>query len=765
MMTENLNAAKETEKLLVQENRRIQKYLDTADVIIVVLDANEKVVLVNRKGCQVLGYDEKEILGVNWFEGFITQRVREESRQVYQRFVSRKKDVPVIFERPVITRKGEERIVAWSNALLKDDAGRITGVVWSGEDITDRKKIDSELSLRTHLLDLAVDSIYVINAAGHIVFANEASWRTLGYGEIEFLGINIAKIVDPKSRAIMTERIKKVFQDGEITYESAHYRKDGSMVPVEVHGRLVVVDGKKLISCIARDMTERKLTEEVLKRSEERFRTILEDMDNGYFELDKKSHYIFVNDAMCKILGYSRADIVAKHFGSFIDQSDEKFVENSRAIMDEAIRTGMTLSGLFGTIVKGDGSRRIIGVSVSPLRDATGNIAGIRGITRDITDRMKMEQQLLMAGKLASIGELAAGVAHEINNPLTAIMGYAQLLAAQDDIPEHIKLDLDKIFSQSQRAARIVQNLLTFARSYALEKKIIDINDLILKSLELRSYEHNVGNIEIITDLQPRLPGISADENQILQVLLNIIINAEHAITSKKREGKIKVTTRLENSMVKIILADDGPGIPRQMLERLFDPFFTTKEVGQGTGLGLSVCHGIVTKHGGRIYAESVEGQGATFIIELPASREGKPKDQGSFIKLGKDSPKLEVSKRILVVDDELVIRDILIRILSEKGYHVESAASGTEGLEKIMNSKYDVYLLDIKMPGVDGRDMYDAISEKFPQLINRVIFITGDTITRSTLDFLETTGREYLSKPLDFSRLVNTIEEVTAAN
>ncbi len=765
MMTENLNAAKDTEKLSIQENRKIRKYLDTADVIIVVLDADEKVALVNRKGCQALGYDEKEILGVNWFDGFIPQSVRGESRQVYQRFIARKKDMAVIFERPIITRKGEERIVAWRNTLLKDDGGRITGVVWSGEDITDRKKIDSELSLHTHLLDMTVDSIYVIDAAGQIVFANEASWRTLGYGETEFLGKNITTVVDPKSRAVMAERIKKVFQDGEITYESVHYRKDGSMVPVEVHGRLVVVDGKKLISCIARDMTERKLTEEVLKRSEERFRTILEDMDNGYFELDKKSHYIFVNDAMCKILGYSRADIVAKHFGSFIDQTDEKFVENSRAIMDEAIRTGMTLSGLFGTIVKGDGSRRIIGVSVSPLRDATGNIAGIRGITRDITDRMKMEQQLLMAGKLASIGELAAGVAHEINNPLTAIMGYAQLLAARDDIPEHIKLDLDKIFNQSQRAARIVQNLLTFARSYALEKKVIDINELILKSLELRSYEHKVGNIEIVVDLHPGLPGISADENQIQQVILNIIINAEQAITSKKRGGKIKVTTGLEDSMVKIIVADDGPGIPRGMLERLFDPFFTTKEVGQGTGLGLSVCHGIVTKHGGRIYADSVEGQGATFIVELPASREVKSKDQGSSVRLGKGSPKVEVSKRILVVDDEMVIRDILIRILSEKGYDVESAATGAEGLDKIMNTKYDVYLLDIKMPGVDGRDIYEAISEKFPQLMNRVIFITGDTITRSTLDFLETTGREYLSKPLDFSRLVNTIEEVTAAS
>ncbi len=764
-MADNLDPSKEMEKLSVQEYRKIQRYLDSADIIIVILDADEKVVLVNRKGCHVLGYDEKEILGLNWFEGFIPLKVREESRQVYRRFVARRKDMPVIFERPVITCNGEERIIAWRNALLKDESGHVTRVVWSGEDITDRKKIDSELSLRTHLLDLAVDSIYVIDAMGRIVFANEASWRTLGYGEAELLGTSITKILDPKSRAVMVERIKTVFQDGEITYESIHYRKDGSAIPVEVHSRLVVVDGKKLISCIARDMTERKLTEEVLKRSEERFRTILEDMDNGYFELDKKSHYIFVNDAMCKILGRNRSDIVAKHFGSFIDQSDEKFVENSRAVMSEAIQKGMTLSGLFGTIVKGDGSRIIIGVSVSPLRDATGNIAGIRGITRDITDRMKMEQQLLMAGKLASIGELAAGVAHEINNPLTAIMGYAQLLAAQDDVPDHIKPDLDKIFNQSQRAARIVQNLLTFARSYALEKRIIDINQLILKSLELRSYENKVANIEIVVDLQHGLPGISADENQIQQVLLNIIINAEHAITSKKRKGRIKVTTRLEGTTVKIVVADDGPGIPREMLERLFDPFFTTKEVGQGTGLGLSVCHGIVTKHGGRIYAESIEGQGAVFVVELPASQKVRTQEKEPAAKSAREPLKAEVSKRILVVDDEMVIRDILFRILSEKGYNVESAASGSEGLEKIMNSQYDVYLLDIKMPGIDGRDMYEAISDKFPQLIDRVIFITGDTITRSTLDFLETTGRRYLSKPLDFNRLINSIEEATTAN
>jgi len=763
-LVEDISKGEEIEELILEELKQTQKYLDTAQVMIVVVDTDEKVAMINKKACQILGTSEQSILGTNWFDQFIPERIREKSRVAFHKFVEGETGIVDYFERPVKNTRGEERVIAWNNAVLKDDAGNLAGAIGSGEDVTDRKKMESELSLRAQLLDLAMDSIYVIDTDGYIVFANEASWKSRGYISSEFTGANIRELVTPDYKALVAERIDKILNKGELTFETRHYRKDGSAMPVEVHARMISLDGRKFIISIARDMTERKLAEEVLKRSEERFRTILEDMDNGYFELDTAGQYVFVNDAMCKILGLGRDDIVGRQFGSFVDQSDEKFVDSSRAIMDEVISKGMTLAGLFGTIVKGDGSRRIIGISVSPLRDASGEIAGIRGISRDITDRMKMEQQLLMAGKLASIGELAAGVAHEINNPLTAIMGYAQLLADESDVPQNIKADLEKIYSQSQRAAKIVQNLLTFARSYALKKKVIDINELILRSLDLRSYEHKVGNIEIVTNLQTGLPGISADENQIQQVILNIIVNAEQAL-AKKHAGKIEVTTRLDNDNIRIIIADNGPGIPRDMLERLFDPFFTTKDVGEGTGLGLSVCHGIITKHGGRIYADSVEGQGSVFTIELPTTTEGRSQEGELPVKFGKGAQKAAIGKRVLIVDDEVVIRDILLRILTDRGYQVDSASSGSEGLEKIKGGKYDAYLLDIKMPGIDGKDMYESIGNKFPALVDRVIFITGDTITKSTLDFLESTGRKYLSKPLDFSRLIHSIEEVTIGN
>lgn len=625
--------------------------------------------------------------------------------------------------------------------------------------------IQTQLELKSRLLNLGVDCKYVLDEDGKIIYANDVSCRTYGYTARELLGKSLGELTVKEEAILVEGRMARLLENGSIKFQSVHCRKDGSTIPVEVQGEVVNVGGNKYILCLITDMTERILADGVLKRSEERFRTVLEDMDNGYFELDTRGFYTFVNDAMCKILGLSRAEIVARHFSTFIDPSDKKFIDSSRSVITEVIIRGVTRSGMFGTIIKGDGSRRIIGISASAMKDATGLIIGVRGITRDITDRIKMEQQLLIAGKLASIGELAAGVAHEINNPLTAIMGYAQLLTEDDNLPDNVKEDLGKIYSQSQRAARIVQNLLTFARNYTPEKNTIDLNNLILKTLELRVYEHKVGNIQVVTRLQPDLPGILADEHQIQQVLMNVIINAEQAVTANRKAGKITIVTSQTDDKVRISIADDGPGIAKDLLDRLFDPFFTTKDVGQGTGLGLSVCHGIVTNHGGRIYAESDVGKGATFIIELPVSMESTHKaSEAETERLQNGINNRVAGKKVLIVDDENVIRDILTRILSERGYTVDSASSGQEGLNKIESSGYDVYILDIKMPGVNGQDMYETIGSRYPKMVEKVVFITGDTITKSTLEFLESTQRKYFGKPLDFIKLIKTVDELVSS-
>jgi PAS domain S-box-containing protein len=264
---------------------------------------------------------------------------------------------------------------------------------------------------------------------------------------------------------------------------------------------------------------------------------------------------------------------------------------------------------------------RIIDVFTSPLVDVTGIYRGRIWYFRDISERKQMEQQLVMTDKLASIGELVSGIAHELNNPLTGVIGYAQLLLERNT-NDDIKEELTTIASEAQRAARIVKDLLTFARKHAPVKQLCQINSIIEVVLRLRTYEQKVNNIEVERHLANDLPEVMVDYYQMQQVFLNIIINAEFFMVEAHRRGRLTITTEQVDGVVRATITDDGPGIPEKNLNLIFDPFFTTKDVGKGTGLGLSICHGIVTEHGGRIHAMNNPGAGATFVIELNLEKE-----------------------------------------------------------------------------------------------------------------------------------------------
>ncbi|HUV51963.1 MAG TPA: ATP-binding protein, partial [Dehalococcoidia bacterium] len=239
---------------------------------------------------------------------------------------------------------------------------------------------------------------------------------------------------------------------------------------------------------------------------------------------------------------------------------------------------------------------------------------------------------------LAAVGELAAGVAHELNNPIAAVQGYAQLLAAKKDVDESVKKDLDVIYREAQRAGKITKNLLSFARRHEPENRFISINETLEKTLELSAHQMKINNIEIEVELAPDLPRTMADFYQMQQVFVNIINNAEQAMLESHGKGKLIVGTRKSGDMIQITFKDDGPGIAEENLKKIFDPFFTTKEVGKGTGLGLSICYGLVEAHNGRLYARSKLGEGATFIVELPVVPEEQPAAEAVFIKTKKGS-------------------------------------------------------------------------------------------------------------------------------
>jgi signal transduction histidine kinase len=259
--------------------------------------------------------------------------------------------------------------------------------------------------------------------------------------------------------------------------------------------------------------------------------------------------------------------------------------------------------------------------SASPLFNEKGEITGTVLVARDVTQQKRMEEQLVMTDRLASIGELSSGIAHELNNPLTSVIGFSQLLM-EGDVPANMKEELGIVYSEAQRAAVIVKNLLTFARKHAPVKQLSQINIVVEDVLKLRSYEQKVNNIEIEKHLAVNLPEIMVDHFQMQQVFLNIIVNAESAMLEGRHKGKLIVTTEKSEGVIRVTFADDGPGIAEENLKRIFDPFFTTKEVGKGTGLGLSICHGIVTEHGGKIYVRSENGLGTTFTVELPLSEQ-----------------------------------------------------------------------------------------------------------------------------------------------
>jgi len=273
-------------------------------------------------------------------------------------------------------------------------------------------------------------------------------------------------------------------------------------------------------------------------------------------------------------------------------------------------------------------------VAAAPLSNPDGSLSIIE-VLRDITERKRaverekqLQHELYLSSRLASVGELAAGVAHEINNPLTGILGFSQRLLRRS-VDKEVSRDLERIHNEALRAAKVVQNLLTFARRREPKKQYSDINDIVQKALELRAYELKTGNIEVITDLTPNLPQVVVDLHQIQEVFLNIILNAEQAVTEAKGGGKLGIKTQQIKEHIRISFSDDGPGVPAQHLDKLFDPFFTTRGEMGGTGLGLSICHGIVAEHGGRIYVKSKPEKGATFFVELPIMSETVAESRG----------------------------------------------------------------------------------------------------------------------------------------
>jgi signal transduction histidine kinase len=417
---------------------------------------------------------------------------------------------------------------------------------------------------------------------------------------------------------------------------------------------------------------------------------------------------------------------------------------------------------------RGDFSRRVnvrsrdeCGELAVAFNRMTENIQQSQAQLQSTVTTLKTTQaQLVQSEKLSAVGEFVAGVAHELNNPLAAVMGFSELLKDADVGQKH-RHHLDLIFKSAQRCQKIVQSLLSFARRHQPERKPVAVDKLVEEVLEIVGYQLRTSNVEVVLQFAPKLPLVLADGHQIQQVVLNLVNNARQAIEAHQSSGRITIGTELKNACLHISIRDNGPGIPPENLARIFDPFFTTKEVGKGTGLGLSLCYGLIKEHGGNITVTSQPGSGATFTIELPVSADVTAADSSTPAAGHTERFQEGAGKTILLVDDEEMLLEMIRDGLKRYGYEVITASNGEAALRELHAQKIDAICCDIKMPGLNGRQFYDWIRTARPEAAQRIVFMTGDVINESLQLFLEQERLACLNKPFAMADLRRAIRSL----
>jgi len=527
-------------------------------------------------------------------------------------------------EHRLLTKAGE-----WIWALdrgkvfERDKDGKPLRAAGTHLDITERKRAEVEIIRTKDQLTAIINSatgfyIATSDLEGAITSWNKGAELITGYTEDEAVGrINFAQVVSEEAvkSGLFEKTMKEILEKGSFKGEINLRRKNGEAFPAYVSAAQLKDESGSLMGMLAivQDITERKRAEEKIKQAAEEWKVTFDSIVDLVSIHDKDFKLVRANKAYADVFKMKPGELIGKTCYEVFHGTKEPppYCPHKQTLETKKPHTAEFFEPHLGAYFE---------FSTSPMFNEKGEVTGSVHIVKDITERKQAEEKLIVTDRLASVGELASGIAHELNNPLTGVIGFSELLL-EKDIPDEIREDIKIIYSEAQRTAAVVKNLLTFARKHVPAKQLVNINSIIEKVLELRAYEQRVSNIQVITQFAPDLPEITADGFQLQQVFLNIIINAEHFMIEANNRGTLTITTERAGDIIKASFADDGPGISKDDLGHLFDPFFTTKEVGKGTGLGLSICHGIITEHDGRIYAKSEPGKGATFVVELPISK------------------------------------------------------------------------------------------------------------------------------------------------
>jgi two-component system NtrC family sensor kinase len=521
------------------------------------------------------------------------------------------------------------------------------------------------------------------------------------------------------------------------------------------------------------DVTEQREMERRLHREQEFAGRLMDSFPDLVIALDTVGRYTFVSPQIQDILGFRPEDLIGKRMGARTDPADRTALLE---MFDDLIFKRLSQGQIEYRTQHKSGAWRVFRASARPLHDETGRIIGVIASARDITEQQRLQQQLIQSERLAAMGQMIAGVAHELNNPLTAILGVTELLRDQST-DERKSRQLDLAHRQARRAAHIVQSLLVFSRPSTPRNTLLHLPDLVLRTLQLHEHSLHANHIQVDVSARHDLPTVQGDANQLTQVFLNLIVNAEQAINEVRDHGNLRIRLGVVGDRVLITFQDDGVGIRRELLPRIFDPFFTTKRPGRGTGLGLSICLAIIREHNGDISAQPQPDGGSVFTVTLPVCTESVAvlnpvtSSKSSVVPIS-DAANLSLArKKILVVDDEESILELVTDSLSARGCHVDCAASSDHALELANRNIYDVVLCDLNLEAgggtiVSGFKLRDRIVED--AVVRGIIqphfvFMTGDLVDAAIAEQGGTENGNFLQKPFRIADMLELLNGLSA--
>jgi PAS domain S-box-containing protein len=690
-------------------------------------------------------------------------------------------------------------------------------------DITDRKRAEEELRKSEEsysgLFNTVTEAIYVQNPDGSFINVNNGAVRMYGYTREEIIGKTPEFVSAPGKNDLTAifNLVQRVFATGvSEAFEFWGRRKNGEIFPKDCISNKGKYFGKDVVITTARDVTERKLAENETRRRSRELEILMRVSAALRVAGTRSEMYPVLLQQLSELLKAEGAAIALRNpatgevsieFGlgewkewtgvklkpgegisGLVIASGQSYrtddAEHDPVVKYPNLFHGLNAAACVPLIISNQpigalwiGCKSAVTGEDMRLLTAIGDMAANAIQRQTLHDDLQTQlvilrdaqARLVQSEKLAAIGQLVSGVAHELNNPLTSVVLYSQIVQ-HEKLGETARQNLSKVVSEALRAGRIVRGLLDFARQRPMDRMQVRVDEIIKSSIELVAYELNANDIRLDLQLAPALPVIMADPHQLTQVFVNLLQNAWQAMSAAHGHGILKIATEVGESIyrthahektpvVRIRFEDDGPGIPEAIIGRIFDPFFTTKPEGKGTGLGLSICHGIISEHGGHIWAESAEGQGTNFIIELPIS--SAVASENVSAESGAVAPAPSRKSRILIIDDEPEVRDVMSQALCQRGYIVDVAGNGVDGLRLLENSDYKVILCDVHMPGLSGLEFYRQVETNHPDMAKRIVFVTGDAVNKGTNQLIEAYQLNYLTKPFELNDLLQLIQKL----